>query len=151
MASSEPKNADRAFSLQAVARRAIERTVVHRPNGGLGSVVNLNFGKDRLDMNLHRRFGDVCLTRDDLVGIAFHQIVQDALFLRGQVWSAGALGYCRRRDRLDPETGQPSCPPNRERTRAFPPPPETLQQDNSSHGPALTRPTRRLGCRYYAR
>ena len=58
-----------------------KRTVVHRPNDGLGAVLDPDFTKDRLDMNLHGGLGNVDLARDELVGTTCDQIGHNTRFL----------------------------------------------------------------------
>ena len=48
-----------------------------RPDGCLRAVLHLDLAQDRLDVDLHRRFGDVELPRDELVRLAPRQTLQD--------------------------------------------------------------------------
>jgi len=50
-----------------------------------------DLAKDRLDMNLDGRLGDIDLSRDGLVGIALDQVAQDGFLPRRKPWCYSIL------------------------------------------------------------
>jgi len=56
--------------------------MVQPPDRRLCSVLNTNLAEDRLDVNLHRSFGDIDLACDALVGIALDQTLENGDFSR---------------------------------------------------------------------
>src|SRR5437870_10146335 len=61
------------------------RAVIDRPHRGLRPVVNADLAQNRLDMNLHRRLGDVDLARYRLVRMPLGQTAQDAILPRREL------------------------------------------------------------------
>jgi hypothetical protein len=61
-----------------VEQGAIGRAeVLVGPHGGLGAIGGTNLAQDRFDVNLDRRFRDLELPGNDLVGFPTHQGLQD--------------------------------------------------------------------------
>ena len=54
-------------------------TVVHRPDGGLGAVVDVDLAQQGLQVDLDGRFRDAELDRDHLVAGAGHQGLEEFL------------------------------------------------------------------------
>jgi hypothetical protein len=66
--------------LQGRHRSAIGgETVVDRPDGGLGAVVDVDLAQQRLEVNLHGRFRDAVFVGDHLIAGAGHQSLKDLL------------------------------------------------------------------------
>src|SRR6266436_9014742 len=61
----------------AVVCQSWHRTVFHPPNRRLSPVLNPDLAKDRLDVDLDGRLGDVVLSRYAFVGVAFDQAAKD--------------------------------------------------------------------------
>ena len=68
---------------QPVAHWPRQRLVVDPPNRRLRPVLNPDLAKNRVDMDLHGRLGDIDLARDAVVGIAFDQAAQNRCLPRG--------------------------------------------------------------------
>src|SRR5690606_6044725 len=52
----------------------MQRSVVHRPDGGLSAVMNADLAKNSLDVHLYGCFRNLVLARDRFVGFATHQM-----------------------------------------------------------------------------
>ncbi len=74
----------RCGSGSADGSRADSRQMACGPDRRLCPVLCLDLAQDRFDMDLHGRFRDVELARDDLVRIAVHEAAQDHRLPNGQ-------------------------------------------------------------------